>query len=223
MRKNLAISSITVLSEGGYFKAHLMFPKEYPQRPPKMKFVTDIWHPNGKNVLIMCFSCTTTCMPGIRAVSLPIHNINEQVVIKNQPKLLIHALYQVWRSRLLQMLSTSVSHDDVILLWLSFLSISFNQPSHAIPWHFLFPLSHLGSMEYDIHSFLSLQISSKWHTHVSIHNHYYDCLHNISACTYPYMCITYTHTHSFSISKSGPEWRCVYLHPARAWGGQVGL
>ena len=35
-------------SEGGYFKAHLQFPKEYPQRPPKMKFVTDIWHPNGK-------------------------------------------------------------------------------------------------------------------------------------------------------------------------------
>ena len=35
-------------SEGGYFKAHLLFPKEYPQRPPKMKFITDIWHPNGK-------------------------------------------------------------------------------------------------------------------------------------------------------------------------------
>ena len=40
----------TFTSEGGYFRAHLMFPKEYPQRPPKMKFVTDIWHPNGKQV-----------------------------------------------------------------------------------------------------------------------------------------------------------------------------
>lgn len=37
------------LSEGGYFKAHLLFPKEYPQRPPKMKFITDIWHPNGEH------------------------------------------------------------------------------------------------------------------------------------------------------------------------------
>lgn len=34
-------------SEGGVFKAHLTFPKDYPQKPPKMKFITDIWHPNG--------------------------------------------------------------------------------------------------------------------------------------------------------------------------------
>lgn len=34
-------------SEGGFFKAHLYFPKEYPLRPPKMKFVTEIWHPNS--------------------------------------------------------------------------------------------------------------------------------------------------------------------------------
>jgi Ubiquitin-conjugating enzyme len=26
--------------------AHLYFPKEYPLRPPRMKFVTEIWHPN---------------------------------------------------------------------------------------------------------------------------------------------------------------------------------
>lgn len=36
-----------VHSEGGVFKAHLTFPKDYPLRPPKMKFITDIWHPNG--------------------------------------------------------------------------------------------------------------------------------------------------------------------------------
>ncbi|KAK7499074.1 hypothetical protein BaRGS_00009621, partial [Batillaria attramentaria] len=34
------------LSEGGCFKAHLNFPKEYPNRPPKMKFVSEMWHPN---------------------------------------------------------------------------------------------------------------------------------------------------------------------------------
>jgi len=32
--------------EGGVFKASLDFPKEYPLRPPKMRFVTEIWHPN---------------------------------------------------------------------------------------------------------------------------------------------------------------------------------
>lgn len=37
-------------SEGGFFKAHLHFPKEYPLRPPKMKFITEIWHPNSKSL-----------------------------------------------------------------------------------------------------------------------------------------------------------------------------
>ncbi|CAJ0952505.1 unnamed protein product, partial [Mesorhabditis belari] len=32
--------------EGGFFKATLEFPKDYPQRPPKMRFVSQIWHPN---------------------------------------------------------------------------------------------------------------------------------------------------------------------------------
>lgn len=40
--------SFFVHSEGGVFKAHLTFPKDYPLRPPKMKFITDIWHPNGR-------------------------------------------------------------------------------------------------------------------------------------------------------------------------------
>ena len=35
-------------SEGGYFKATLNFPKEYPNRPPAMKFTSEIWHPNGE-------------------------------------------------------------------------------------------------------------------------------------------------------------------------------
>lgn len=33
--------------EGGVFIAELVFPKDYPLMPPKMKFVNDIWHPNG--------------------------------------------------------------------------------------------------------------------------------------------------------------------------------
>lgn len=37
-----------VFSEGGFFKAILDFPKEYPLRPPRMKIITEIWHPNSK-------------------------------------------------------------------------------------------------------------------------------------------------------------------------------
>ncbi|CAO2647231.1 Nn.00g081530.m01.CDS01 [Neocucurbitaria sp. VM-36] len=32
--------------EGGVFPAELRFPKDYPLAPPKMKFVTEMWHPN---------------------------------------------------------------------------------------------------------------------------------------------------------------------------------
>ena len=32
--------------EGGVFQASLDFPQTYPNNPPKMKFLTPIWHPN---------------------------------------------------------------------------------------------------------------------------------------------------------------------------------
>ncbi|XP_065054793.1 ubiquitin-conjugating enzyme E2 G1-like [Rhopilema esculentum] len=42
--------------EGGFFKAHLIFPPEYPQKPPKMKFVVDFWHPNVSKEGDVCIS-----------------------------------------------------------------------------------------------------------------------------------------------------------------------
>lgn len=33
--------------EGGIFPAELRFPRDYPLNPPKMKFLGEIWHPNG--------------------------------------------------------------------------------------------------------------------------------------------------------------------------------
>ncbi|EGG23842.1 Putative Ligase [Cavenderia fasciculata] len=34
------------LYEGGYFNAVLSFTPDYPNKPPKMKFITEMWHPN---------------------------------------------------------------------------------------------------------------------------------------------------------------------------------
>lgn len=34
------------LYEGGYFKAELRFPDDYPNNPPEMKFISKMWHPN---------------------------------------------------------------------------------------------------------------------------------------------------------------------------------
>lgn len=44
------------LYEGGFFKAHLIFPKEYPMMPPKMNFVSEIWHPNVHKTGEVCIS-----------------------------------------------------------------------------------------------------------------------------------------------------------------------
>ncbi|VDM40076.1 unnamed protein product [Toxocara canis] len=45
-----------IFSEGGLFKAELDFPKDYPQRPPKMRFTSEIWHPNIDKEGNVCIS-----------------------------------------------------------------------------------------------------------------------------------------------------------------------
>lgn len=34
------------LYEGGYFKAKISFPQDYPYSPPSFRFITKMWHPN---------------------------------------------------------------------------------------------------------------------------------------------------------------------------------
>ena len=43
--------------EGGIFPAELKFPKDYPLAPPSMRFLGEVWHPNGIFVSIVaeCF------------------------------------------------------------------------------------------------------------------------------------------------------------------------
>ena len=43
----LIISDDCKLYGGGFFRARLSFPTQYPLMPPKMRFVTDIFHPNS--------------------------------------------------------------------------------------------------------------------------------------------------------------------------------
>ncbi|CAI5437474.1 unnamed protein product [Caenorhabditis angaria] len=41
---------------GGYFKANIRFPSNYPYSPPSMKFLTKVWHPNVYENGDLCIS-----------------------------------------------------------------------------------------------------------------------------------------------------------------------
>ena len=44
------------LFEGGFFKATLSFPEDYPNKPPVMTFTTPMWHPNVYSDGKVCIS-----------------------------------------------------------------------------------------------------------------------------------------------------------------------
>jgi ubiquitin-conjugating enzyme E2 R len=44
------------LYQGGYFKAHMKFPTDYPYSPPSIRFVTKVWHPNVYENGDLCIS-----------------------------------------------------------------------------------------------------------------------------------------------------------------------
>lgn len=44
------------LYQGGYFKARVTFPADYPYNPPALKFLTKVWHPNVYENGDLCIS-----------------------------------------------------------------------------------------------------------------------------------------------------------------------
>ncbi|KIM41906.1 hypothetical protein M413DRAFT_71397 [Hebeloma cylindrosporum] len=53
---NLFEWEILIIGEGGFFKARLSFPPEFPLLPPKMRFITSMWHPNIYSDGTVCVS-----------------------------------------------------------------------------------------------------------------------------------------------------------------------
>ncbi|KAL7719716.1 E2 ubiquitin-conjugating enzyme [Entamoeba marina] len=52
----LIVGPPDTLYEGGMFQATMTFPIDYPNNPPKMKFVSEIWHPNVYKSGEVCIS-----------------------------------------------------------------------------------------------------------------------------------------------------------------------
>ena len=51
------------LYQGGYFKAHIRFPGDYPYSPPSFRFLSHLWHPNVyENGEVQCFFTTKFCL-----------------------------------------------------------------------------------------------------------------------------------------------------------------
>jgi len=44
------------LYQGGYFKANMKFPADYPYSPPSVRFITKVWHPNVYENGDLCIS-----------------------------------------------------------------------------------------------------------------------------------------------------------------------
>lgn len=69
------------LSEGGLFKAHLYFPKEYPHRPPKMRFISEFWHPNGEFVIRILFDDFSSVPSSLHFLSTLFCSLSGVVII----------------------------------------------------------------------------------------------------------------------------------------------
>jgi ubiquitin-conjugating enzyme E2 A len=51
--------------EGGTFNLLMEFTEDYPNKPPKVRFVSKVYHPNGKSSLSACHSKqNSTCVNG---------------------------------------------------------------------------------------------------------------------------------------------------------------
>ncbi|XP_012868607.1 PREDICTED: ubiquitin-conjugating enzyme E2 G1 [Dipodomys ordii] len=128
----LIIGPPDTLYEGGVFKAHLTFPKDYPLRPPKMKFITEIWHPNVDKNGDVCISI--------------LHEPGEDKYGYEKPEerwLPIHTVETIMIS-VISMLADpngdSPANVDAAVRWPSLFTLSFlNTIQLDIEYIFLFP------------------------------------------------------------------------------------
>ena len=74
--------------EGGFFKAILTFPDDFPQNPPEMKFITEMWHPNIYKDGRVCISILHS--PGV-------DRFNEQETAEESAQQLPRIHYSPWR------------------------------------------------------------------------------------------------------------------------------
>ncbi|XP_051786115.1 ubiquitin-conjugating enzyme E2 R2 isoform X2 [Erpetoichthys calabaricus] len=72
------------LYEGGYFKAHIKFPVDYPYSPPTFRFLTKMWHPNIYENGDVCISILHPPVDDPQSGELPSERWNPTQNIRKQ-------------------------------------------------------------------------------------------------------------------------------------------
>lgn len=98
------------LYEGGFFKCTLDFPKDFPNSPPTMTFVTPIWHPNVYEDGKVCISILHP--PGEDA-----HNSLETSAERWRPILGVEAIILSVISMLSDPNDDSPANLDAAVMW----------------------------------------------------------------------------------------------------------
>uniref|UniRef100_A0A8D2IWB3 Cell division cycle 34 n=1 Tax=Varanus komodoensis TaxID=61221 RepID=A0A8D2IWB3_VARKO len=70
--------------EGGYFKARLRFPVDYPYSPPAFRFLTKMWHPNIYETGDVCISILHPPVDDPQSGELPSERWNPTQNVRKQ-------------------------------------------------------------------------------------------------------------------------------------------
>ncbi|XP_043685920.1 ubiquitin-conjugating enzyme E2 R2 isoform X4 [Vespula pensylvanica] len=72
------------LYQGGYFKAHMKFPPDYPYSPPSIRFMTKVWHPNVYENGDLCISILHPPVDDPQSGELPCERWNPTQNVRKQ-------------------------------------------------------------------------------------------------------------------------------------------
>ncbi|XP_044803620.1 ubiquitin-conjugating enzyme E2 R1 isoform X9 [Bubalus bubalis] len=95
--------------EGGYFKARLKFPIDYPYSPPAFRFLTKMWHPNIYETGDVCISILHPPVDDPQSGELPSERWNPTQNVSQRGRLC--DVQEVEREQRKQVLGTKVDAE----------------------------------------------------------------------------------------------------------------
>uniref|UniRef100_A0A8C8UIW6 UBC core domain-containing protein n=1 Tax=Peromyscus maniculatus bairdii TaxID=230844 RepID=A0A8C8UIW6_PERMB len=87
------------LYEGGYFKAHIKFPIDYPYSPPTFRFLTKMWHPNIYENGDVCISILHPWNPtqNVRTILLSVISLLNEPNTFSPANMDASVMFRKWR------------------------------------------------------------------------------------------------------------------------------